>query len=311
VDQEIICDSLGIKDQYGGLRGEIIIGTNRILEEFVDPFGNRSWRTKFGEVLFKQSNIAPIGAYQHLFTKLFNFQFDDPQRTNLRVGDLNNDYQMRIGVNPQHYRHRDYIAETGTDPGTPVLGGINISGNDHIFGFMIGDGGAREDNITAIAPDYKRRLLYHPIPFRITDNPDDPKYDGRYYGKLTDLQGTTSFYIKRFETTSIYPHIVHAWVTDDPDEFSPVDESVFSSTSSVPIESYVEMLLKIDRGDGSEYFERLNATPRINELGLVSGWYNHEKADWEAIHLITHLTRSSLILGKNDRLEIIYRLYAR
>ena len=29
---------------------------------------------------------------------------------------------------------------------------------------MIGDGGAREDNVTAIAPDYKRRNLYRAVP---------------------------------------------------------------------------------------------------------------------------------------------------
>jgi hypothetical protein len=235
---------------------------------------------------------------------------DDPLRTNLRVGDLNNDYQMRVGVNPQHYKSQEYIAETNAQQSMPLITGVNLSGNEAVFGFMIGDGGAREDNITALAPDYKRRMLYHAVPFKITDEPDRIQQN-KYFGKFVDLQGTTSFYIKRFETTTTYPHIVHAWVNDGEELFQPVDESVFASTSSTPIESYVEMLLKLEVGDGTDYFKRSHSTARINEIGLVSGWYNHDRKDFERLRLITHFTRPSLILMDNDWVEIIYRLYAR
>ena len=153
-------------------------------------------------------------------------------------------------------------------------------------------------------------MLFHPVPFKITEEPEKV-YANKYFGRFVDLQGTTSFYVKRYETTGTYPHIVHSWVTDDVNLFQPVDESVFSSTSSTPIESYVEMLLKIDVGDGTEYFKRTNATPRVNELGLVSGWYNNDRNDWESLRLLTHYCRPSLVLGDNDFVEIIYRLYAR
>lgn len=316
-NEYLIEDHLRLDENYhmlnthiGGLRGELICGRGRKVEEFTDPFGNKSWRTGFDEIIFREGNIVPIGGYQMVFSKLFNIAFDDPQRSNLKIGDLNGDYQMRIGVNPQHYRLWDYNAETREDGQAPIRPGINMSANDFIFGFIIGDGGAREDNITAIAPDYKRRMLYHAIPFKVTEQPD-AEYADRYFGRFTDLQGTTSFYVKRFETTGAYPHVVHAWVTDDKKLFQPVDESVFSSTSSTPIESYVEMLLKIDVGDGADYFKRTNATPRINEIGLVSGWYNPERKDYERLKLMTHFTRPSIILTDDDWVEIVYRLYAR
>jgi len=309
----VIKDRLGVAEQqtlHGGLRGEIIIGKNRFLKEVDGPYG-KSWCTDFEEVLMREENIVPIGSYNWIFSKLFSIAMNDPIRTNLKVGDLNNDYQMRIGVSPQEYQHALYTAETNMNQTAPLIGGINISGNDFIFGFMIGDGGAREDNITAIAPDYKRRMLYHAIPFRVSDEPEKV-WDNKYFGRFKDLQDTTSFYIKRFETTGTYPHIVHAWVTDNDQTFTPVDESVFASTSSVPIESYVEMLLRISDGEGLEYFKRTGVTPRINELGLVSGWYNPQKCDWESLHLVTHFTRSTMVLhSEKDFVEILYRLYSR
>lgn len=300
----------GDSRQVFGLRGELIGGRGRRVEEFIDPFGNRSWRTTFDEVLFHETNMVPIGAYSFIFSKLFNIAMDDPTRNNLKVGSLNDDNQLRIGVSPKNYSSWFYNAETGSSGNVPPVSGVNISANEAIFGFMIGDGGSREDNITAIAPDYKRRTLYHPIPFRVTDAPEKV-WANKYFGRFTDLQQTTSFYVKRFEMTNVYPHIVHAWVSDSDQDFQPVDESVFSSTSSTPIESYVEMFLKIDSGDGLEYFNRTNTTPRINEIGLVSGWYNSQLNDFENIRLITHFTRSSIVIAENDYIEIIYRLYAR
>ena len=307
----VVKDTMNVIDTFGtGLRGEVIVGRNSRLEEFTDPYGNTSYRTVFGETLFRERNIVPIGAYQFVFSKLFNIAFDDPLRTNLKVGHLNDNFQQRIGVNPQHYKIWDYNAETNLGRSVDALGGINISANNYIFGFMMGDGGAREDNITAIAPDYKRRALFHPIPFKITENPNDV-WNNKYFGRFTDAQGVTSFYIKLYENTSNYPHIVHAWVTESDDLFQPVDESVFSSTSSTPIESYVEMLLKIEPKDGTDYFKRTNTTPRINEIGLVTGWYDQNQRDYNAISLFTHFCRPSLVLGENDWVEIIYRLYSR
>jgi hypothetical protein len=58
----VIKDYLGMGDQVGsgGLRGEIIIGKNRQVEEFTDPFGNKSWRTTFGEILMRDENIVRL-----------------------------------------------------------------------------------------------------------------------------------------------------------------------------------------------------------------------------------------------------------
>ena len=306
-------DKIGTHDTFNGLYGEVIFGTGKHVVPFIDPFGNKSFRTVFDKVLYKDHNIITIGGYQYAFDKMFNIAHDN--ETTLRVGNLNDESPLaKIGVSRANYISNLYNAETNIGSTTRVTpyGGININANDFIFGFMIGNGGSKEDNITAIAPDYKNRQLYHAIPFRIS-NEEDPLPDGKYYGKqstfLSSDEHITYYYIKKFDDPA--PHIVHAWVSDNDNEMEVVDDTVFSSTSSTAIESYVEMNLSISEYDTRAYYSTTGTTPRVNEFGLVSGWYNAEQDDYEQLTLISHFTRSSLLLEDGDSIEAVYRLYAR
>ncbi len=292
------------------IRGEVIIGTGRHIVNYTDPFGKKAWRTEFDKVYSRDHNIIPIGGYQFVFDKLFNIGLD--QETTLRVGNLNDEApMMKIGVSRANYISSKFNAETNIG-GESVIprGGINIPALNHIFGFMIGDGGSREDNSTAIAPNYKNRTLYNAIPFRMS-NDGYAFPEGMYYGKSkpSSSDGVTSYYIKKFDTPD--PHIVHVWATHNNTEEEMVDDSVFSSTSSIPIESYVEMNLSVNDSDARGYFTTVGSSTRVNEVGLVAGWYNTEEDDYEALTLFSHFTRSTLNLDEGDSLEIIYRLYAR
>lgn len=307
-----IKDRISGRDSGGGLYGEVIFGTGLRKIPFTDPYGNQSYYTEFENVLYRDKNIVPIGGYQFAFNKLFNIGLD--QESTLRVGDLNDEAPlMKIGVQRAEYNSIHYNAESSiTDPSMIVNSGINISAMNFIFGFMIGDGGAREDNMTAIAPDYKRRTLFRAVPFRMSnDGTEIPQ--GRYFGKVetfgTNMAPVTSLYVKKFDSPP--PRIVHVWVTDNPREMDIVDDSVFASQSSIPIESYVEMNMSVDYEDGRGFFASTNATPRINEFGLVSGWFNTLKNDYESIRLFTHFTRPSIALAEGDEVSAIYRLYAR
>lgn len=298
----------------GGIRGEVIFGRGKKKIPFIDPFGNMSYRTEFEHVDYIDENIVPIGGYQFAFNKLFNIGLD--QETTLRVGDLNDESpQMKIGVHRAEYNSIHYDAECSISDGSMVVNaGVNISALNFIFGFMIGDGGAREDNMTAIAPNYKNRSLYRAVPFRMSNDGSLIK-DGKYYGGVKSFQGSagmdpiTSLYVKKFDNPA--PRIVHTWVTDNAKEVSIVDDSVFASTSSMAIESYVEINISVDEDDGRGFFTSTQASPRINEFGLVSGWYNATKNEYEAIRLFTHFTRPSIALSEGDSIEAIYRLYAR
>lgn len=299
---------------HGGLRGEVIFGIGRHLVHYIDPYGRPAVRTEFKKVLRRDPNIVPIGGYQFAFDKLFNIGLD--QETTLRVGDLNDEApQMKIGVPRDQYKSIYYNAECSISNGSmPLNAGINISSNNFIFGFMMGDGGAKADNVTAIAPNYKDRSLYRPIPFRMSnDNYVIP--EGRYFGRSMSYQNTVgvdpiiSSYVKRFDDPA--PRIVHVWASDNPDELSIVDDTVFSSTSSRKIESYVEINISVDKYDGRGFFTSTNSSARVNEFALVSGWYNGELDDYESLRIFTHFTRPSIALAEGDSIEAIYRLYAR
>lgn len=301
------------KQKVGGLRGEVIFGTGRHLVHYIDPYGRPAVRTEFDHVEKVLPNIVPIGGYQFAFDKLFNIGLD--QETTLRVGDLNDEApQMKIGVQRDEYKSIYYNAECSTSNGSMVINpGVNISALNYIFGFMMGDGGAREDNVTAIAPNYKNRNLYRAVPFRMSnDNHEIP--NGKYFGRYTSFKNAgmdpiISSYVKKFDNPA--PRIVHVWVTDDPDELSIVDDTVFSSTSSLNIESYVEINISVDQYDGRGFYTSTNSSARVNEFALVSGWYNAEKDDYESLRIFTHFTRPSIMLSDGDSIEAIYRLYAR
>lgn len=300
--------------QTGGIRGCIILGEGRHQEKFVDPYGNECTRSVFDKITSVDNNIVPIGGYQYVFDKLFNIGLD--QETTLRIGDLNDESpQMKIGVPRDAYKSIHYNAETSlTDPAVVVNQGVNLPAMHHIFGFMMGDGGSKEDNITAISPSYKDRGLYHAIPFRMS-NDGKPLEDGMYYGKYQSYQSDigmdpiTSYFIKKFDEPK--PRIIHAYASDNPDELQIVDDSVFSSTSTTAIESYIEINFSINKKDGRGHAAVIGATPRFNEMALVAGWYNAEYDDYECLRIISHFTRPSIILSEGDSIEGIYRLYGR
>lgn len=309
----VMKDHYTSNDHQSGLRGHVIFGIGKHLVKYTDPFGKESYRTEFDKVLFESDNIVTIGGYQFVFDKLFNIGLD--QETTLRVGDLNDESpQMKIGVDRANYQSINYNAECNLlDGSIQPLGGINISARNFIFGFMIGDGGSKEDNITSIASDYKNRSLYHAIPFRMSNDGSELTTAelNQYYGKYTSSAingGTpvTSYYVKKFSDPA--PHIVHMWVDADG---SYVDDTVFSSTSSNAIESYVEMNIDITDKDGRGYFTSTGTTPRINEIALVSGWYDPNKNDYNSLRILSHYTRPSIVLAEGDTVSAVYRLYAR
>lgn len=303
-----INDKVSLYDQPGLLRGEVIFGRGRHDVAYIDPFGNHAVRTEFDQVDYKAHNIIPIGSYQWIFSKMFNIGLD--QDSTLRVGDLNYEApQMKIGVPRGLYQSIHYTKEAGS--GVEMKDGVNIPATNSVFGFMIGDGGAKEDNITAIAPNYKARSLFRPVPFRMSNDGYDFPIN-TYYGKSQaygDTGDITSYYVKVFDAPK--PRIIHAWVTTNTNEIQVVDDTVFSSTSSLAIESYVEINFSIDQYDTRGFFSSTEATPIVNELGLVAGWYNKEQDDYESIRLISFFTRPSIILPEQDTITGVYRLYAR
>ena len=183
------------------------------------------------------------------------------------IPDLNNDDQMRIGINPDDY----------------TVMNTNISDNHFIQGFMIGNGGSAEDAITAKNTNYSFMKLRNAIPFRETTDltalspTEANKYLGIYRPDSSNNNNVKAYYIKKFDDT---PHIYHSWWKDGErwDYVDPVTQNDLGPNSqngqgkTNRIETYAECHLSLDENDCVAYFNHdgNTGTAQINELGLVA-----------------------------------------
>ena len=269
------------KGVYSFMKQEIHIPENLSLRELMDHqhglFGEVTIhrRNKLtGETTFwyQDHNIIPISGMQWILMKMFGLYLDTPhgvsyenlgKDTTLVIPELNQSSVMGIGVKPVDYSTMDE----------------NISSNHICQGFMIGNGGSGEDQLTTKNTDYSFIKLRNPIPFQQTQSTLPSEISAKYMGKLQT--GPTAFaksyYIKRFDET---PHIYHSWWKDGqkwdyvdpvvPNDLGPNAPNGAGKTNR--IETYVECKLTLSEDDFVTYFSHdgNNQTPAINELGLVA-----------------------------------------
>lgn len=257
-------DSMTFKDESNekhGLRGHVAIY-------------RRNKTTGEKSLWYEDDNIIPISGYQWILMKMFGLHLDSDhkntasgyekkdQNTNLIIPDLNEESQMSIGTAPEYYSTMR----------------ANISDTHIVQGFMIGNGGAGEDQMTAKNTDYSFVCLRNPIPFQQVNHPLSSDVIGKYCGKYRLPSSTVdSYYIKRFDAI---PHITHSWWTDGQrwDYIDPVTQqdlgpdSANGTGKTNRIESYVECQLTLDDTDCASFFNTNGntQTPAINELGLVA-----------------------------------------
>ena len=227
----------------------------------------------------ESSNIIPISGFSFALLKIFGLYLDSNHNngdsepidrdTTLAIPDLNNENKMHVGVDPINYTAMEE----------------DNASNHFIQGFMVGNGGSGEDGNTTKNTNYSFTMLRSPIPFQESQGGDlDPSIANKYLGKLRIVSSSESsvagsaYYIKKFESR---PKLYHSWYRDGQswNALDPVTENYLGPTGETPppgknrIETYVQCNLAIDSSDCMAYFNSANnsnATPRINELGLVA-----------------------------------------
>ena len=257
-------DNMSFKDAHGnkhGLRGHVTVWQE-------DPV------TKERKLWDEDDNIIPISGYQWILMKMFDLYLDSShkipyenitQDTTVEIPDLNKSSSLMIGTDPSDYTQID----------------TNIPESHFIQGFMVGNGAASEDAITAKNTDYSFVKLRNPIPFRQTQSSEtlDPSIASNYLGvyRGTGTSSAKSYYIKKFNDT---PHIFHSWWKNgqswdyiDPvtiDDLGP--DSANGSGKTNRIESYVSCSLTLSADDCVTFFQNEGNTQSavINELGLVA-----------------------------------------
>lgn len=225
----------------------------------------RNKKTGETSLWYENDNIIPISGMSWTLMKMFGLYLDSKhgtggteildRDTNLITPDLNE--KLGIGVDPNQYTEMT----------------ADISDKHFIQGFMVGNGGSGEDQMTTKNTDYSFVCLRNPIPFQqgqITDNPD------MYLGKFRSI-ATDSYYIKLFDQR---PHIIHSWWRDGQkwDYVNPVTpgdlgpNAINGQGVTNRIETYAECQMSLGDNDCVSFFaqEGNDQTPVINELGLVA-----------------------------------------
>lgn len=263
-----------------------------------------------GEIkdVHRGTNIISISGMQWILMKMFGLYLDASHAvsyeqldkdTNLVIPELNQSGVMGIGVKPEDYSTMD----------------VPIARNHIVQGFMIGNGGSGEDQMTTKNTNYSFINLRNPIPFQ-QSNPQQPlanEIAGKYLGIYNKSTGNSakSYFIKRFDDT---PHIYHSWWKDGqkwdmvdpvtPDDLGP--DAVNGAGKTDRIETYVECELSLSEDDCLSYFahEGNTQTPAINELGLVAfdTTVDGDRSILEALYT-THIKTILDIVFDNKRRE--------
>jgi hypothetical protein len=158
------------------------------------------------------------------------------------------------------------------------------------------------------------------IPFRFTAETLSELDRKKYFGKKVNDAGITSYYYKKFETT---PVIKHIWKTgEDVEEETMVDPGdVWSNEAGLnSIETFTEIILKINKQDIKEWFINLEQEDRtrINTIALLTGEYVDDTesgtpqpyGDYRDVRLFSKLCIPIEYLTLAKELNILYRVYA-
>ena len=239
---------------------------------------------ELGELMFEEENQIVLGGALFVLEKIFGIS------SPLTVEYLNSIMGVAT-TGPQ-------VTEKYPKENVVCLFGVGIGG--------CGDAGPVED----IA--FQERDIIDMVPFRVSDQPLSPVDREKYWFRKELQEGLTGYYLKTFETE---PKIKVLWRDGEGDEDgTEVDNNVHTTQRKEPIETFVEMTLKISKNDIKEWFElngKIEQT-RINSLGLFTGVRSplgDGKEDYKQVLLFSKINFHNEMLASAKELTIIYRIY--
>ena len=254
-----------------------------------DPYKDKNGVTQFGETVFETENMIVLGGSLFTLEKVFGVQ------SPLAIRDL-----------------RDITSLPSND--TPITNNKDT----YVCLFGVGTGGAGESMTDVKDVEYYEDSIFDMIPFRQTETTLSPTEAVKYWFKkpiTINIDGgqiqKTAYYLKRFETL---PEIHVLWRDGEGDEDgSEVGDNVHEtpSTNTTPIETFIELTLKITKKDVREFFDdngNVEAT-RINSIGLFTGVRNEGDDDYQQVKLFSKLNINNEILVLAKDLTISYRIY--
>lgn len=178
--------------------------------------------------------------------------------------------------------------------------------------FGVGTGGCGDASRSVADVKYYEREIFDMIPFRITDE-ELPESDvNKYWFKRYEDDGKTSYFLKSFEYE---PEIKVLWKDgEEGEDGSEVATGVHTTSRTEPIETFVEMILKINKKDCREFFE-INGeieAARVNSIGLFTGILSTNERgvpEYKQVKLFSKLNIPNEMLVLSKDITIVYRIY--
>ena len=252
---------------------------------------NKVLRTKIigldtltGDKLFETENQIVLGGALFILEKCFNVEAP------ITVDYLNN----IMGINTGEPIEEKYPKETC------------------VCLFGVGTGGCGDASRSVVDVKYYEREIFDMIPFRITDEEFTGADVNKYWFKRYEENGNISYFLKSFENQ---PEIKVLWKDgEEGEDGSEVDSNVHNTQRTEPIETFVEMILKINKKDCREFFE-INGdieAARVNSIGLFTGILStneYGEPDYKQVKLFSKLNIPNEMLVLSKDITIVYRIY--
>lgn len=252
---------------------------------------NKVLRTKIigldtltGDKLFETENQIVLGGALFILEKCFNVEAP------ITVDYLNN----IMGINTGEPIEEKYPKETC------------------VCLFGVGTGGCGDASRSVVDVKYYEREIFDMIPFRITDEEFTGADVNKYWFKRYEENGNISYFLKSFENQ---PEIKVLWKDgEEGEDGSEVDSNVHNTQRTEPIETFVEMILKINKKDCREFFE-INGdieAARVNSIGLFTGVLSTNEygdPEYKQVKLFSKLNIPNEMLVLSKDITIVYRIY--
>ena len=239
--------------------------------------------TKLGEVLYERENQIMLNGAIFLLEKLFKVPAPFQTRTLNEIMNVNT---------------------------TPASGNPVYPDGRQVCVFGVGIGGSGEGLNTIKPVKFYEDSIEDMVPFRVVDTPlvgaEKNKYG--FVKDLVDQGNKKAYYLKAFSGNPVMKVL---WKNGaDGEDGTPITSSPYAGGQNTDIETFVEMVLQIEKKDIREWFQlggNVDVT-RINTLGLFSAIKEGE--DYKDVRLFSKLNIDNEVLKKLKTLTFVYRIYA-
>lgn len=232
-----------------------------------------------GELIFEGTNKVILPGAAFIARKLFN----------LNVPEVTPSYNTALNLDNTVY----------TTPDAP----------EKVFLFCVGIDGCGRENSQVWAEDYGKWIMPESlVPFQYkpqSKDISDSLKKSLYFGRKTELLHY-AYYFKAFESD---PVLVQQYI-----DGTPIDSTVYSSTNTTEIETYVELRMKVTKDDCRDYFIATTGIndARINTISLLTGWAK-EIDGFNVYQDVRPLTKLNFpnepLIDLLKGIDIIYQVY--